>query len=117
MLAALLTVARPGFAQQTLTWTPNGVTAGGSGTWNTSGTVWANGVVCCFQWSNVAFPSNDAVFTGTVGTVTLGTGITAHNITFNTNGYTVTGNTITLTGTAPGITAAGGTISTDGLTP
>ena len=49
MLAALLTFARPGYAQQTLTWTPNGVTAGGSGTWNTSGTVWANGVVCCFN--------------------------------------------------------------------
>ena len=60
----------------------------------------------------MAFPTNDAVFTGTVGTVTLSTGITAHNITFNTSGYIVTGNTITLTGTAPGIATAGGVTST-----
>ena len=42
-------------------------------------------------------------------TVTLGGAITAHNLTFNTSGYTLTNNTLTLAGAAPTITVAGGT--------
>ena len=111
VVTALLALGRPALAQQTLTWMPNGVSAGGSGTWDTSGNAWTNGT-CCVKWSNVVFPPYDAVFEGTIGTVTLGTGITAHNITFNTDGYTVAGNTITLAGTAPGVVAAAATTST-----
>ena len=113
-LAGLVTLARPALAQQTLTWTPNGVTPGGSGTWNTSTNTWTNGA-CCVKWSNVVFPPHDAVFGGTVGTVTLGSGITAHNITFNTDGYTLAGNTITLSGAVPGVTAGAATTSHHGL--
>ncbi|MFO1522781.1 MAG: hypothetical protein U1F77_11865 [Kiritimatiellia bacterium] len=52
---------------------------------------------------------NDAVFGGTAGTVTLTGGVTANDLTFNSNGYTIQGNTLTLNGGAvPSITVAAG---------
>jgi fibronectin-binding autotransporter adhesin len=92
-----------------LQWSANGVTpgGGGTGTWNTSApALWFNGAT--FQtWNNAAL--DNAVFGGTAGTVTLGVAITAHNLTFNTSGYTVTGNTLTLGGVSPtiGVVSAG----------
>ena len=91
-----------------LQWSPNGVTpgGGGTGTWNaTIPPPWFNGAT--FQtWNNAAL--DNAVFGGTAGTVTLGVAITAHNLTFNTSGYTVTGNTLTLGGVSPTIGVVSG---------
>ncbi len=81
---------------QTLSWDPNqsnGTNLGGSGTWDTSSNDWFNGT-SDVAWSNAYDPV--AVFAGSAGTVTLGTGITASSLNFNTSGYTVTGNTLTL---------------------
>ena len=85
----------------------NGVTAGGSGTWNTTNGNWtidagANNIA----WNNAT--NDPAVFGGTAGTVNLTTGITAGSITFNTTGYSVTGNILTLGGAVPTITVATG---------
>ena len=73
-------------------------------TWNTTtGTNWAG-----VAWTN----GNDAVFGATgVGTIT-NAGVTAHNITFNTAGYTISGGVLSLSGATPTITtAAAATIS------
>ena len=68
-------------------------------------TLWFNGAT--FQtWSNAAL--DNAVFGGTAGTVTLGVAITAHNLTFNTSGYTVTGSTLTLGGISPSVAVVSG---------
>jgi autotransporter-associated beta strand protein len=70
-----------------------GAGLGGTGTWNTSSLKWYDGV------SDVAWTSGgDAVFWGAAGTVTLGAAQSAKNLTFKTNGYTVTGSTLTLIG-------------------
>ena len=57
-----------------------------SGNWNTADTNWTGAA-----WTN----GNTAIFGGTAGTVTLGTGITVGGLTFDTAGYTVAGNTLT----------------------
>jgi fibronectin-binding autotransporter adhesin len=96
-----------------LQWSANGVTpgGGGTGTWNTTTPLWFNGAT--FQtWNNAAL--DNAVFGGTAGTVTLGVAITAHNLTFNTSGYTVTGNTLTLGGVSPTIGVVSGGSATVG---
>ena len=96
-----------------LQWSANGVTpgGGGTGTWNTTTPLWFNGAT--FQtWNNAAL--DNAVFGGTAGTVTLGVAITAHNLTFNTSGYTVTGNTLTLGGVSPTIGVVSGGNATVG---
>jgi fibronectin-binding autotransporter adhesin len=88
-----------------LQWYANGVTQGGTGTWNTTNADWtANGTT--FQaWNNGNL--DDAVFGGTAGTVTLGVAITAHNLTFNTSGYVITGSTLILGGTTPTVSVTG----------
>ena len=92
----------------------NGASAGGTGTWNTTLLNWDAGASPHVAWNN---SNNDtAVFAGTAGTVTLGTGITAGGLTFNTNGYIITGSTLTLAGTStPVVNVSTGTttISSD----
>lgn len=95
-------------------WDANGtaVNSGGTGTWNLSGLTWSpsgDGVSGPYNlpWNNTAL--DDAIFGGLAGTVTLGVPITAHNLTFNTAGYTLTGSTLTLAGVAPTITNGGNT--------
>ena len=100
ILLASLLPAQPVQAQANLTWDANGAAAGtgGSGTWDTSSSIWFISPV--FQvWNNVTF--DNATFAGTAGTVTVGTPVNVHNITFGTTGYTVTGSSITLGGTTP----------------
>jgi autotransporter-associated beta strand protein len=109
VLAAAVHASAPfSYAQQNLTWDANGATGGtgGTGTWNTASATWYNGVT--FQVWNNALVDN-GIFGATAGIVTLGAPITAHNITFSVTGYTVTGNTLTLAGVMPTITAATGT--------
>lgn len=77
----------------------NDTASGGSGTWNTTGLAWDDGVVNSLNvaWSNAA--PDSAIFGNTAGTVTLGAAITAGSITFNTSGYTLNTNGNALTAT------------------
>jgi autotransporter-associated beta strand protein len=66
---------------------------GGSGTWDSSGAKWYSGT------SDGAWTTNsNAVFSGTAGTVTLSTPQSAANLIFKSNGYTIAGSTLTMTG-------------------
>jgi autotransporter-associated beta strand protein len=66
--------------------TPDGEIQGGTGTWNTDTSNWYDG--SAYQkWAN---ENNDtAVFGGTSGVITLGTGIKVGGLSFRTNGYTI----------------------------
>ena len=94
-------------------WDANGTTpgAGGTGTWDTTSLTWStdgNGTGGLYDrsWRNDQL--DNAIFGGTAGTVTLVAPITVHDIIFNTAGYTLTGNTLTLAGTTPTITVNSG---------
>ena len=106
-LVALL-AASTANSQTTLYWdgaTPTGVPGGGTGTWDTSTVNWDTSLTGNdVAWDNtntVQNPADTAVFGGTAGTVTLGTGITVGGLTFSTTGYTVStgANTLTFGGT------------------
>ncbi len=95
-------------------------------TWNNSSLdfLW-NGTSVNWSSPTVWVENDDALFGETgVGTVLLGGAVTAHNVTFNAGGYSVQGggNTLTLAGSTPTITAnANASIATslggvDGLT-
>ncbi|MFM7414006.1 MAG: hypothetical protein ACKO6E_12470, partial [Planctomycetota bacterium] len=74
----------PGLAGAQQTWTPNGVTPGGSGTWNASNTNWRPGPAA---WS----AGQTGVFAGTSGTITVPTSINvASGLRFETDGFRVT---------------------------
>ena len=92
------------------TWDANGGTAGtgGTGNWDTSSYFWNNGVN---TWPSSG-TDNDAIFGGTAGTVTLTTGISVNDLTFNTTGYTIGGSTLTLNGATSIITATTGVTAT-----
>ncbi|WP_273054227.1 autotransporter-associated beta strand repeat-containing protein [Hyphomonas sp.] len=111
-LTALALLVIPAAAQaEERYWDANGsnVGAGGDGAWNTGSLFWSessNDVLGPYwTWNNSAL--DDAIFQGTAGTVTLASPITVHNLTFNVNGYTLTGDTLTLAGATPTITVAG----------
>lgn len=111
-LSAILLLAVPSaaFAQDAnRNWDANSTTpgSGGTGTWNTSGLNWSpntDGTSGPYSapWDNSLL--DNAIFGSTAGTVTLGAPITVHDLTFNTDGYTLTGNTLTLSGVSPTIT-------------
>lgn len=63
---------------------------GGSGNWDTATANWSGGV-----WNNGALDT--AVFGGTAGTVSLTQPITAGGLFFQSSGYVIDGNTLTLT--------------------
>lgn len=94
-------------------WDANGtgVGSGGTGNWSLTAPTWSpsdDGVSGPYSaWSNIAL--DNAIFGGTAGTVTLGSPITVHDLTFNTNGYTLTGGTLNLAGATPTITTTSGT--------
>lgn len=84
---------------------------GGEGFWDTTGTNWNTGS------SNYAWASNgqdnDAIFGATAGIVTIRTGgVTANDLTFNTTGYTIVGDSVTFNGTMPTVTTAAGVNAT-----
>ena len=86
-----------------LSWdgTLSGGPNGGSGTWNANATLnWWNGSIR-LVWPNSG-TDNDALFGGVAGTVTLST-VTANDLTFTTNGYTLADGTLILNGSAPTI--------------
>lgn len=91
---ALVLAAGSLTAQAQLYWDGNDLTAnadGGSGTWDTTTANWDDAATAGnpATWNNAS--NSTAIFGGTAGTVTLGTHITAMNLTFNTTGYTVSG--------------------------
>ena len=83
-----------------------GAGLGGTGTWDLTLANWWD-LTNDILWPNLA---DTAIFTGTAGTVTLGVPITTGGLTFNTDGYTLTGSTLTLAGPAT-INAAFGTVA------
>lgn len=89
------------FSSGTKTWdnvTANWGTAAG-GPYNTA--IWNSGT------------PDDAVFEGATGTVTLAApGVSVNDITFNTNNYLVTGNTLTFVGATSTITTGAGITAT-----
>ena len=70
----------------------SGAGLGGSGTWNALNSNWWDGS----SPSDAAFPgtgTDTAIFTGTGGIVQLGSAITVQTLTFNSDGFTITGGT------------------------
>jgi fibronectin-binding autotransporter adhesin len=114
ILLALLSLHVPAEAANRY-WDANGtaVGSGGTGTWDTTSAFWSastDGVSGPFSpWNNAAL--DDAFFGGTAGTVTLGGPISVHNLTFLSNGYTISGGTLTLGGTAPTIDTGNGAVN------
>ena len=86
-----VSVAEPPATQ--LVWTPDGSSAGGSGSWTNLGTQWIGSgtTPTTFDWS---LP---AKFQGTAGTVSIDTQVTAGaGLDFLTNGYTLASGTLIL---------------------
>ena len=115
LLACAVALAACPAESASLNWDPaatGGPSGGGAGTWDTTALQWWNGTADS-PWNNAG--NDTAIFGGTGATVALGTGITAGGLIFNTGGYVVSGNTLTLAGTTPTIdvvnTAATATIS------
>jgi autotransporter-associated beta strand protein len=90
-----------------LTWAPGGA-GGGVGNWDTSAANW-NGRTS--TWSNTT-PPNAAVFGGTSGIVTLTAPISVGDITFNSSGYTLNGNQLTLAATGSSFVTGAGITAT-----
>ncbi len=99
-------------ASSTLYWDPNhqasGTGSGGSGTWDTTTANWFNGSADVV-WNSSA----TADFGGSGGTVTVAAGgITARTIAFGATGYSLAGDTITVSGGSVSVaTGASETIS------
>ncbi|MBV8174703.1 MAG: hypothetical protein JO151_09095, partial [Verrucomicrobia bacterium] len=90
----------------TLTWNTT------SGTWNTTTPNWT-GSSGPTTWPAVSSGTNTAIFGTSGGTVTLSGTITADALTFNANGYVITGGTsLFLDGATPKITIASGVTAT-----
>jgi autotransporter-associated beta strand protein len=95
-------------------WDANGSATGtgGAGIWDTSAQTFrsGSGTGALTAWSAATTNTDEAVFAGTAGTVTIANGATlrANRLTFSTDGYTLGGgdavSNLTLTGSAPTIT-------------
>ena len=86
-----------------------GAGLGGSGSWDNASNVWWNGVATDGAWVN---GTNTGIFSGSAGLVTLSGPITAGGLMFNTTGYEITGDTLTL---AAPIGAVSPNIAVNGL--
>jgi autotransporter-associated beta strand protein len=96
-LALILTAASMGQAQAaSLTWGSAG--AGGAGSWDSNTTTnWFDGAIDVVWPAAPGSGDNDAIFGGTAGTVTIATGgVFANDLTFNTSGYLIQGDALTL---------------------
>ncbi|HVT27765.1 MAG TPA: autotransporter-associated beta strand repeat-containing protein [Lacipirellulaceae bacterium] len=113
--ALLLFTPRPSLA--TLYWDADGTAAanntatgaglGGIGNWDAAGK-WFDGVSSDVSWTS----ATDALFTGSSGTVTLNSPQSATSLAFKSNGYTITGSTLTLGPTPANITTDPGVTAT-----
>jgi fibronectin-binding autotransporter adhesin len=91
----------------------DGQSAGGIGSWNTTLSNWDNGTI------HRAWPTsgsdNDAHFAGTGGAISLTSAITANELNFYSNGYSIAGSTsgrITLNGSSAGVYVAANVTTT-----
>ena len=86
--------------------------AAGAFTWDNGTTAkWASSTGG--PYTSVWTSGNDAVFEGSAGVAFIAAaGVTAHNLTFNTTGYSILNNTLTLSGTAPTISTGTGVTAT-----
>ncbi|MFM9026273.1 MAG: beta strand repeat-containing protein, partial [Planctomycetaceae bacterium] len=92
----------------TLTWYGDGVNPGGGGTWTTTGNTWFDGTTVR-PW----VPGAKAIFSGTGGTVTLDSGLSADGgLQFTSTGYTLTGAGLVLGGTSNGVEVGSGLSAT-----
>ena len=108
VMAALALLAVPGLRAQTTQY----ATGSGGFTWD-NGTTAKWGSSSGGPYDQVWTSGNDAVFEGTAGTVSIAAAAaTAHNLTFNTTGYTIAANTLTLNGDTPTITLGTGKTAT-----
>ena len=90
-LAAIAVTTTPADAQ-VLTWDPNGASAGtgGNGSWDTTSLYWT-GTSGTRAWPTTSSTSNDALFAGTSGTVTVQAGgVNVNEMTVSSD-YTFTG--------------------------
>jgi autotransporter-associated beta strand protein len=78
----------------------DGTNIGGTGMWDTTTSNWWN-LASLTVWPNTNV--DQAIFTGTPGTVTVASGIIANRLTFQSSGYVFNGGTLTLAGTTPTI--------------
>lgn len=92
-------------AAQTFTWGSSG--AGGSGTWDNTTVNWFNGSTAV-PWVG----GGTAVFGGSAGTVTVNGTVAVGGANFNTDGYTITGGTLALSGATPTIATNAGVSAT-----
>ena len=76
---------------------------GGSGTWDVATTANWNDGSTATKWYDFGGTDYAALFQGTAGTVNLSSGIKANRLTFNTIGYTLQNNALTLNGSSPAI--------------
>ena len=74
---------------------------GGSGTWEIGGTANWNDGGQATAWQDFGGSDYTAVFSGTPGTVNLASNINANRLTFQSAGYTLQGNSLSLTGSGP----------------
>jgi fibronectin-binding autotransporter adhesin len=86
--------------------TSTGAGLGGTGTWNTSSN-WFNGT-SEVPWS----AGSDAIFTGSAGTVTLDAPQSAASVSFKSDGYIITGSTLTMGPTPANYNVDAGMIAT-----
>jgi autotransporter-associated beta strand protein len=93
-----------------LTWDANGTSAGtgGAGTWDTTTqSQFKNGSsgATYLHWVNSSSGNaHTAVFGGTAGAVNVAAGgVIASGLSFDVNGYSITGNSVTLTGATPAV--------------
>ena len=80
-----------------------GAGVGGNGTWGTTFSTTAGGTAL-----TTAAATDDAIFEGTAGVITLGANQTANSLTFNTTGYKITGNSATARTISGPVTLGGG---------
>jgi len=82
---------------------------GGSGIWDEDASAhWFDGS-SARKWPAPAGTDDDALFAGSPGNVSIaGGGVTANDLTFNTSGYVLQGQTLTLNGSTPSLFAATG---------
>lgn len=79
--------------------------SGGSGAWDIGTAAnWHDGARA-MPWYDFGGTDYASVFSGAAGTVSLASNVTANRVTFRTAGYLLQGNSLTLNGTAPVITA------------
>lgn len=84
----------------------NGSLDGGTGTWNASNTNWTNATGSA---AGVIWVSGDtAIFSGPAGTVTVSGTQQIGGLTFNSSGYTISGDALDLNGAGAILSATGG---------